>query len=112
MNPWVEHVRAFAKRRGVSYMCASSMPDCREEYQARKGAVERSVKGKSKIDTAKQSKKLFKELNLERTKRAMKTPPAPAPAPKTVRAGKTVTVAKSKLKPAPAITPIGTTSQI
>lgn len=91
-NPWVQFVREFAKRKGVSYMCASSMPECREEYQAKKSAVERSTKGKAKIDTKKQSTELFRELNLERTKRAMKQPQ-----PANMRVGKKVTVKKSQL---------------
>lgn len=98
-NPWIEHVRRWSKANSVSYMCSVSMPECREEYQAKKSAVERSVKGKSKIDTKTQSKTLFKELNLERTKRAMKAVPAPQ-APN-IRIGKIVKIKKSEMKPAP-----------
>ena len=33
MNPWVEHVRAFASRNNISYGCAMSMPECKAEYR-------------------------------------------------------------------------------
>jgi phenylalanyl-tRNA synthetase alpha subunit len=92
-------------------MCAATDPKCREEYQGRKSAVDRSAKGKAKVDTKTQSKKLFKELNLERTKRAMKQPlVAAATQPvKTIRVGKTVK--KSEMnKPAPTNTPIQSAS--
>ena len=111
MNPWVQFVREFAKRRNLSYMCSASTPECRQEYQAKKSAVQRSAKGKAKVDTKTQSKKLFKELNLERTKRAMKQPlVAAATQPvKTIRVGKTVK--KSELnKPAPTSTPVRSAS--
>ena len=36
MNPWVEHVKNFASQNGISYGCALSTPECREEYQQNK----------------------------------------------------------------------------
>ena len=35
-NAWVEHVKDFAKRRGLSYGCAISHPDCSKEYKSDK----------------------------------------------------------------------------
>ena len=31
-NPWIEHVRKFAKDNEVSYACAISMSECKESY--------------------------------------------------------------------------------
>ena len=31
-NAWVIHVKDFAQRNGISYGCALSMPECKEEY--------------------------------------------------------------------------------
>lgn len=98
MNPWIEHVRQWSKSHGVSYMCAVSKPECKAAYQGRKAAVERSVKGKASINTKKQSKKLFGELNMERLKRAQAPVQGPAqgPAPN-VRIGRTIRVPKSQI---------------
>ena len=32
-NPWIQHVRAFAKERGLSYMCAATDPNCSKSYK-------------------------------------------------------------------------------
>jgi hypothetical protein len=32
-NKWVEHVRKWSADHGVSYMCATSMPACKEDYK-------------------------------------------------------------------------------
>jgi len=71
VNPWIAHVRAFAKSRNLSYMCAATEPECKSSYKARKDAVIRSTKGKKAVkNPSKQSKKLFSELNMERLRRA------------------------------------------
>lgn len=93
-NAWIQHVKDWSKSHGISYGCAISKPECKSAYQGRKAAVERSVKGKAKVDTKKQSKKLFEELNLERLKRASASS---APSMPTVRVGKKVRVKKSQL---------------
>ena len=70
-NPWVAHVRAFAKSRGLSYMCAATEPECKSSYQARKDAVMRSKKGMKTVkNRSKQNRKLFGEINVERLRRA------------------------------------------
>ena len=35
-NPWTEHVKEWAKKKGVSYMCAMSTPECRTSYTPQK----------------------------------------------------------------------------
>ena len=35
-NAWVEHIRVFAKSKGVSYGCALGMPECRASYKSKK----------------------------------------------------------------------------
>ena len=35
-NKWVEFVRKWSRDHGVSYMCASTMPACKEEYKSGK----------------------------------------------------------------------------
>ena len=32
-NPWIDHVRAYAKQHGISYMCAVSDPNCSKSYK-------------------------------------------------------------------------------
>ena len=39
-SKWVEHVKAFAAKKGVSYSCALSMPDCKAEYRTPATSVE------------------------------------------------------------------------
>jgi len=75
VNAWVEHVRRWSKANGVSYMCAISKPECKAAY------------------TGGKEKKLFKEINMERLRRAKR---AAESKPK-VRMGKTIRVPKSKL---------------
>ena len=35
-SAWVEHIKEFAKRKGLTYGCALSDPECSKEYQAKK----------------------------------------------------------------------------
>jgi hypothetical protein len=37
-SPWVQFVREWAKKKGVSYSCAVAMPECGAEYRALTGA--------------------------------------------------------------------------
>ena len=37
-SPWVQFVREWAKKKGVSYSCAVAMPECGEEYRKKTGA--------------------------------------------------------------------------
>ena len=32
-NKWTEHVRAYAKQHGLSYMCAATDPNCSKSYK-------------------------------------------------------------------------------
>ena len=36
MNPWILHVESYAQQNGLSYGCALSTPECKEEYQQNK----------------------------------------------------------------------------
>lgn len=31
-NKWIEHVRAFALKKKISYMCAMTKPECKASY--------------------------------------------------------------------------------
>ena len=31
-NPWITHVKSFAKRNNISYMCAITTPTCKSSY--------------------------------------------------------------------------------
>jgi hypothetical protein len=35
-NAWVEHIRQFAKARGLAYGCALSNAECRATYKSKK----------------------------------------------------------------------------
>lgn len=41
-NKWVEHVRKWSAENGVTYMCATSMPECKEAYK--KGKAPKNTK--------------------------------------------------------------------
>lgn len=50
-NAWNEHVRDFARRNNVTYGCALSMPECRQEYAEKKKSMppkEKKPKGRPK----------------------------------------------------------------
>ena len=36
MNPWIEHVRAFARKFNLSYAAALSHPDIKKGYVSKK----------------------------------------------------------------------------
>ena len=36
VNAWIEHVKKFSKKNGLSYGCALSMPECKASYQSSK----------------------------------------------------------------------------
>ena len=35
-NPWIEHIKEFARTHNTSYGCALTMPDCKASYHAKK----------------------------------------------------------------------------
>jgi hypothetical protein len=35
-NPWVEHIKEFAKKTGKTYGCALSDPECKSSYKSKK----------------------------------------------------------------------------
>jgi len=37
MNPWIVHVKKYAKKNNLSYGCAISDPECAKEYKMNKG---------------------------------------------------------------------------
>jgi hypothetical protein len=36
VNQWIEHIKKWSKKNNVSYSCAISMPECKNEYQLKK----------------------------------------------------------------------------
>ncbi len=54
-NPWVEHIRAFAKKHGLAYGCALSNPQCRASYKSKKPTARQllgDVEGIERADLA------------------------------------------------------------
>jgi len=48
-NDWVNHIKEYAKRNNISYGCALSSEDCKNEYKIKKGVKEvQKVKEKKK----------------------------------------------------------------
>jgi hypothetical protein len=41
MNPWVEHIKSFAKQNNLSYGCALSNPKCKQSYKGKKSGGKR-----------------------------------------------------------------------
>lgn len=76
-NAWVEHVKEFARKKGVSYGCAISDPECKSTYKSKKAVSKVSVQ---RVDLAEPSMDVKqKGVSIKR-----KTPaPAPEPEPAT-----------------------------
>lgn len=68
-NVWTDHVKAFATKNNISYMCAMSNPECSATYKGVKGA--KPVK-------AKKAKKPTKKEEKENITMSMEDKPAPA----------------------------------
>ena len=103
MTAWTDHVKKWASEHNKTYGCSISDPRCKASYKGGKTAAGKKMVQSELLEKypaysaykeAKKSrnKKLFKELNLERLKRAQKAAEKPK-----VRMGKTVRVPKSKL---------------
>lgn len=43
-NPWIEHIKEYARRNNMTYMCALSNPQAVAEYRAKKTAKSRKMK--------------------------------------------------------------------
>ena len=54
-NSWVEHVKKVAKEKGISYMCASTLPETKESYQK---PVKPKKEGKRAIAQKKEKERL------------------------------------------------------
>jgi len=57
-SPWVEHVKKVAKEKGISYMCAASLPETKASYQK---PTKPKPEGKRAIK-ARQEEERIKEL--------------------------------------------------
>jgi len=64
-NKWVEHVRSYAKKHGLSYGCAVSDPNCKKSYHDGKDVPP--------LETPMRTSRVIKATPPK--------PPAPAPAP-------------------------------
>jgi hypothetical protein len=48
-SAWIDHIRDFAKRNGMTYGCALSDPRCRQEYKKKAvPSTEKKAKGRKK----------------------------------------------------------------
>ena len=56
INPWIEHIKAYAKKNNITYGCALSLPDCKNTYKK---------KSEKKADKKKADKKADKEADKE-----------------------------------------------
>lgn len=66
-NKWVEFVRKWSKDHNVSYMCASSMPECKAEYKSGKAPkntqkANREQMGAEDVRSAKKGAEVLKEI--------------------------------------------------
>ena len=55
-NPWIDHIKAYAKKNNITYGCALSLPDCKNTYKK---------KSEKKADKKKDKKKADKEVDKE-----------------------------------------------
>jgi len=85
-NPWVEHIKKFAKDRNISYWEAIKMPECKETYKKPSKSVVSKIEGNgvftgetfSNIENIINPEPLFNPLNYikekkEKIKRTIKT---------------------------------------
>jgi hypothetical protein len=49
-NAWIEHIKQFAKRKGLTYGCSLSDPECKAEYYAKKSPKTSKSAGPSAVD--------------------------------------------------------------
>jgi predicted metal-binding transcription factor (methanogenesis marker protein 9) len=60
VNPWILHVKQFAKKNNLQYGCAISNPECAKEYKMNKG----KVKDDEAVKLRKDLTKLLKRQNI------------------------------------------------
>jgi hypothetical protein len=60
-NPWTEHVKEVAKQKGISYMCAMSMPDTRTSYTPQK-QLKKQMKEAKRAEKMKPKEKKVKAV--------------------------------------------------
>ena len=56
---WVEHVRAYANRKGISYKDALKDTECKETYHKQKGEQKEVEKGNKEFNKRQSTKKLI-----------------------------------------------------
>ena len=64
-NPWVTHIKAYAKKHGLAYGCALSNPECRASYKSKKPTARQllaDVEGIERADLAPMTTDLDKRL--------------------------------------------------
>ena len=57
---WVEHVRAYANRKGISYKDALKDNECKETYHKQKGEQKEVEKGNKEFNKRQSTKKFNK----------------------------------------------------
>jgi hypothetical protein len=86
MSKWIQHIREFAKEKGLTYGCALSDPDCSITYQAKKLRKKTSVSSNRVGLNAKLNNK-FVQNQLKETTGMMKEDVNVAKKPKIVVTG-------------------------
>ena len=96
-NPWIDHVRAYAKQHGISYMCAVSDPNCSKSYKEK----QKPKAITSPVPTKAPPTKARAMAAVKTLTSPPKTAPAPAPVivPTTTPAKVTATTPAVKTKP-------------
>ena len=84
-NPWIQHVRSFAKQHGVSYMCAASMPECSKSYKEGNNATTKTKAITAPVPTKTRARAIAAVKTLTSPPKMAPTP-APAIVPTTVPA--------------------------
>jgi hypothetical protein len=77
-NRWVEHVKEFSRKKGLSYGCAISDPECKATYKSNKAVSKVSVQP---VDMGEPSPEPKKNVVISRPKPT----PKPTPTPKSNR---------------------------
>ena len=81
-NPWILHVKAYAKEKGLSYMCAATDPNCSKSYKEGKNATTKTKAITAPVPTKTRARAIAAVKTLPSPPKMAPTPaPAKAPPP-------------------------------
>ena len=88
-DPWVDHVRAFAKQHNLTYMCAASTPECSKSYKKKQNAKTKTKAITAPVNIKTRARPMAAVKTLTTAPKIVpKITPTPAPPPALVKTAK------------------------